>query len=63
MEEALKQYDAALAIQPNAMDILSNKGMVLIQLQRYGEANDVFDRILSTKPNNVSPACTTRVSP
>jgi tetratricopeptide (TPR) repeat protein len=54
LEDALNLYNAALTIQPNATDILSNKGMVLIKLQRYGEANDVFDRILTIDPSNVA---------
>ena len=54
LDDALKQYDAALSIQPNATDILSNKGMLLIKLQRYDEANKVFDKILSIDPNNVA---------
>ena len=53
MEDALKCYDAAFTIQSNVTDIFSNKGMALIKLQRYGEASDVFDRILAIDPNNV----------
>ena len=54
LEDALTLYDAALAVKPNSTDILSNKGMVLIKLQRFDEANKVFDRILSIDPNNVA---------
>ena len=54
LEDALKLYDAALSFQPNATDILSNKGMVLIKLQRYVEANKVFDKILSINPKNIT---------
>jgi tetratricopeptide (TPR) repeat protein len=54
LEDALILYDAALAIQPNATDILSNKGMVLIKLQRYDEAGKVFDMVLSIDPANVA---------
>ena len=54
LEDALTLYEAALAIQPNATDILLNKGMVLIKLQRYDEAGKVFDRVLSLDPNNVA---------
>jgi tetratricopeptide (TPR) repeat protein len=32
---------------------LTNKGLILIELQRYEEAIDVFDKILSNASNNV----------
>lgn len=53
-EEALKYYDKALAINPNAMDILTNKGMVLIKLGKYNEAITIFNKILSNEPKNVA---------
>ena len=52
-EEALKNYDEALSIDPNAVDVLINKGLILIELLRYEEAIDVFDKILSIDPKNV----------
>jgi tetratricopeptide (TPR) repeat protein len=52
--EVLKYYDKALAINPNATNILSNKGMVLTKLGKYEEAITVFDKILSLDPNNVA---------
>jgi len=49
----LKQYDEALLIDGNATDILSNKGLLLIQLQKYNEAIAVYDKILSIDHDNV----------
>ena len=54
LEGSLSLYDKALSIQPNSIDILSNKGMLLIILKRYDEANKVFDKVLSIDPNNVA---------
>jgi tetratricopeptide (TPR) repeat protein len=54
LEGALRLYDKALSIQSNSIDILSNKGMLLIILKRYDEANKVFDKVLSIDPNNVA---------
>ena len=47
-------YDTALAIDPNAMDVLSNKGIVLTKLGYYTEAIKIFDKILSMDGNNVA---------
>jgi tetratricopeptide (TPR) repeat protein len=47
-------YDKALSINPNATDILHNKGIVLIKLVKYNEAIIVFDKILSLDPKNVA---------
>ena len=45
--EAIKYYDKALAKEPNATDILHNKGIVLTKLGKYNEAIIVFDKIIS----------------
>jgi tetratricopeptide (TPR) repeat protein len=52
-EQAILLYEKALSFEPNATDILANKGLLLIQLQRYDEAIDVFDKILAIDSNNV----------
>jgi tetratricopeptide (TPR) repeat protein len=52
--QAIKYYDKALAINPNATDILNNKGMVLIKLGKYDEAIKVFDKILSLNSKDVA---------
>jgi len=51
--QAVLLYEKALSFEPNATDILTNKGLLLIQLQRYDEAIDTFDKILSIDSNNV----------
>ena len=50
--QTIKHYDKALALEPNATDILTNKGIVLIKLERYDEAIQIFDKILSIDANN-----------
>jgi tetratricopeptide (TPR) repeat protein len=50
--QALKYYDRALAIDPSATDILTNKGMVLVKMGNYQEAVGIFDKILSIDSNN-----------
>jgi len=52
-ELALTLYDEALSNEPNATDILTNKGIVLTELHKYGEAVKVFDNILSLDPSNI----------
>jgi lipoprotein NlpI len=42
-----------LALDPNATDILNNKGIVLIKLGKYDEAIQVFDKILTLDNENV----------
>jgi tetratricopeptide (TPR) repeat protein len=42
------------SIDPNATDILGNKGIVIIKLGYYTEAIKIFDKILSIDPNNVA---------
>jgi tetratricopeptide (TPR) repeat protein len=54
LNDALKLYNKALSFQPNATDILSNKGMLLIKMQKYDEAIKVFDKVLDLDPNNVA---------
>jgi tetratricopeptide (TPR) repeat protein len=52
--EAVQNYNAALSIDPNATDILGNKGIVFVKLGYYAEAIKIFDRILSIDSNNVA---------
>ncbi len=42
-----------MALDPNATDILNNKGIVLIKLGKYDEAIQVFDKILTLDNENV----------
>ncbi|HET7391231.1 MAG TPA: tetratricopeptide repeat protein, partial [Nitrososphaeraceae archaeon] len=52
--EAVKSYDAALFIDPNATDILVNKALVFIKLGYYEDAIKIFDKILAIDPKNVA---------
>ena len=49
----MKTFDQALATDPNATDILDNKGIVLINAGNYTDAIKIFDKILAIDPNNV----------
>jgi tetratricopeptide (TPR) repeat protein len=52
-EQALQDYDRALAIEPNNVYALSNKGLALYNLGNYQEAINQYDRALAIEPNNV----------
>ena len=54
MEDALKSYDEALEIDPNATDVLLNSGVLLRDMLRHKEALERFNRILSIDPNHVA---------
>jgi tetratricopeptide (TPR) repeat protein len=43
--EAVQSIDAALSIDPNATDLLTNKGIFLMNLRYYQEAIKIFDGI------------------
>jgi tetratricopeptide (TPR) repeat protein len=43
----------ALSITPGDPDILTNKGKVLAKLNKYQEAIQSFDKVLSIEPNHV----------
>ena len=45
--QAIKYYDKALAKNPNATDILNNKGLALLHLEKYNESLKKFDKVLS----------------
>jgi tetratricopeptide (TPR) repeat protein len=53
-EEAIQCYDSALAIDPNNIEILTNKGASLHKLGRTQEAIQCYDKALAIDPNNVS---------
>ena len=50
-DEALSCYDDALAIDPAAVELHNNRGAVLRDLKRYGEAADAFGRLLAARPS------------
>ena len=51
-EEALADYEAALARNGALEEAWSGKGTILLQLGRAGEALAAFDRALSIQPDN-----------
>jgi DNA-binding beta-propeller fold protein YncE len=51
-EEAIEQYDKALAINPNYIDALNAKGGALYNLERYTEAIEMLDKALAIDPNS-----------
>jgi len=51
-DEALKSYDKALRIDPNAFDALHGKAMVLHNLGRYNDAIAFYDKALDIEPRN-----------
>jgi Tfp pilus assembly protein PilF len=53
LEDALASFDKALAIQPNYLDAINNRGLVLVALGRPEEAVASFDRALAIKPDYV----------
>jgi len=50
-EEAIEEFDRALAINPNDMEAHNNKGYVLNMLSRYEEAIMECDKALAIDPN------------
>lgn len=50
-DEAVASYDRALAIRPDDVQALSNRGVALNELGRYGEALMGLDRALALRPD------------
>jgi len=48
--EALKDYNKAIALDPNYSDALNNKGILLYNLSRYNESIESFDKSLEIAP-------------
>jgi tetratricopeptide (TPR) repeat protein len=46
-------YERALSIVPNDIDILVNKGMALLKMEKFQEANEVFDQALNIVTDHV----------
>jgi tetratricopeptide (TPR) repeat protein len=55
-EEALSQYDAALAIDPKNTAALYNSGIVLMHLKRFKEAETVLWDVLDVAPDHALAA-------
>ncbi|MCU0633110.1 MAG: tetratricopeptide repeat protein [Methanolinea sp.] len=50
-EEAIAQYDQAIAFEPKAAPAWCGKGLALYNLTRYDEALDAFDQAIAINPN------------
>jgi tetratricopeptide (TPR) repeat protein/O-antigen ligase len=50
--EALTQYTAALALEPDNSSALCNRGLVYYQLKQFAPAKDDFERALALDPKN-----------
>lgn len=51
-DNALECYNAAINIEKNNVDFLLNKGVVLMELQKFEEAIASFDKVLLKNPDN-----------
>lgn len=50
---AITLYDRALSVDPKNVNVLNNKGIVLIKLGKYKESIFYFEKALSIKSNSV----------
>ena len=53
LEEAIECYDNALELEPKNEVFLLNKGIVLMELNEFQKADDIFTKILVKNPNNI----------
>lgn len=51
-EEAIIEYDKAIALKPDAAEAYSNKGLDLHSLSRYEEAVVEYNKAISMRPND-----------
>jgi len=54
IEEALADYDRALALAPNGVETWNNRGVALAALNRHGEALAAYDRALAMNPQHLT---------
>ena len=52
--EAIEYYDKALAIDPDYVNALANKGLALYNLERHLEAIEYYDKALAIDPDYVN---------
>ena len=53
MMNLYRYYDKVLAIEPNDLDVLNNKAIVLKDLKHYEEAIQYYEKVLAIEPNDV----------
>jgi Flp pilus assembly protein TadD len=49
---ALASYDRALSLQPNSIEALNNRGIVLMALRRPADALASYRQALDVRPDN-----------
>lgn len=49
-ERAIRVYDSALLKYPNSVDLRVNKGITLIRMKKYNEAEGIFKKLLLENP-------------
>jgi len=54
LPEALRQFDAGLAIKPDDSNLLLNRGIILTEMGRYDEAIPVLERVIAQRAGNDS---------
>jgi tetratricopeptide (TPR) repeat protein len=55
-QQAIADFDAALARDPGLADVYVNRGAALFSAARYTEARSDFDRAIALKPENLAVA-------
>ena len=51
-EEAIECYDKAISLEPHNTSFLLNKGVVLMELGNFAEAENIFTKVLAIDPSN-----------
>jgi len=54
LPEALREFDAGLAIKPDDSNLLLNRGIILTEMGRYDEAISVLERVVAQRAGNDS---------
>ena len=63
LETALKSYGRTARLKPSNADAHFNKGSVLLDLERYGEALKCFEKVIKKKPSDVDALEDMRIPP
>ena len=50
-EEAIKDYDKAIELDPDYSDAYNNRGLAKYYLDKYGEAIKDFNKVIELTPN------------
>jgi len=54
LPEALREFDAGLALKPDDSNLLLNRGIILTEMRRYDEAIPVLERVVAARAGNDS---------